>query len=233
MNIKRTAILTGGIVVIGLTVWGLSRGQVNKSDFGDVSSSTDPSMLLTKESTTTAQGLEYGYMPKASTTPAHETQPSTAIPQLDRAVVIPTSFSEKDAFSAKASIGNLIEALKKDPKNGALWAELGMKRKGIGDYVGAKEAYEYAFKLMPNNAVVADNLGVIYGDYLKDYPKAEKYYRLAITLEPVLGYHYLRLFEFYRYITKDSAKARALLEEGLRSIPGEPSFKALLEELNS
>lgn len=176
--------------------------------------------------------IDYGYATGTSESPQKEGKLSASAPSLERPVVIPTSFSSADAELIKESISKLIGAIKKSPENGALWADLGMKRKGIEDYEGAKDAYLYAQKLMPNNAVVADSLGVIYGDYLKDYNKAEQYFRLAIDLDSLTSYRYLRLFDLYRYALKDTKKAKAVLEEGLRAIPGNPSFSMLLETMD-
>src|SRR3989338_6703251 len=142
---------------------------------------------------------------------------------------MPPSSPASDTSATSSGEAKLVQSIKKSPENGALWAEFGLKRKGIEDYEGAKEAYEYALKLMPNNAMVADSLGVIHGDYLKDYTKAVRYFRLAIDIDPSANYRYMRLFELYRYALKDNGKAKAILEEGLRAIPNEPSFQALLE----
>ena len=48
----------------------------------------------------------------------------------------------------------------------------------------AEKLYMKALKLEPNNAQVCYNLGVLYGDYARDYRKAVKYYRRYIDLAP-------------------------------------------------
>ena len=48
----------------------------------------------------------------------------------------------------------------------------------------AEEYYLQAFKRDPRNALISYNLGVIYGDYLKDFTKASKYYRNYLELDP-------------------------------------------------
>lgn len=238
MTPKKIAIIVGIIVVlVGAVFWTIRGGPLwNRSSNED-----NPTPPVSKVATSSEEAkvvvspgvnLDYGYATKASSTPQKGSKPSPNAPSLNRPIVIPVSFSPADASLATASINKLIGAIKKSPANGALWADLGMERKGIEDYIGAKEAYAYALKLMPDNAVVAENLGVIYGDYLKDYSKAEQYFRLSITLEPLVGYRYLRLFELYRYGLKDTGKAKAILEEGLRKIPRDPSLKALLETMD-
>lgn len=48
----------------------------------------------------------------------------------------------------------------------------------------AEKYYLQAFKRAPGNPVISYNLGVIYGDYLKDFSKAAKYYRNYLDLDP-------------------------------------------------
>ncbi len=48
----------------------------------------------------------------------------------------------------------------------------------------AEKLYLQAFKSEPRNASISYNLGVLYGDYLKDYEKAAKYYRNYLALAP-------------------------------------------------
>ncbi len=234
MTPKKITIIVGVVILVGALSWSIYKGPLWKKGSGD----TVPSPIVNDSSKGEAKivspgvNIDYGYTTKASSTPVKGVKPRVDAPSLNRQVVVPASFSSADTSLAKEHIGKLIDAIKKSPENGALWADLGMKRKGIEDYTGAREAYAYALKLMPNNAVVAENLGVIYSDYLKDYPKAEQYFRLSITLEPLVGYRYLRLFELYRYGLKDTGKAKAILEEGLKAIPGDPSLKVLLETMD-
>lgn len=225
-------------MLVGALLWSIRTGPLWVKDSGvttPISSTTEGSTATSSEKAkivvSPEVNLDYGYATKTPVTSPKEVKSPSPTPSLSRPIVIPASFSPTDASLAKESIVKLIDAIKKSPENGALWADLGFKRKGIEDYEGAKEAYSYSQKLMPNNAVVADSLGVIYGDYLKDYPKAEQQFRLAITLDPSASFLYIRLFEFYRYALKDDVKAKAILEEGLRAIPGETSFQALLETI--
>ncbi|MEK7170556.1 MAG: hypothetical protein AAB767_04690 [Patescibacteria group bacterium] len=227
MATKKIMIIIGTIVLVGAIFWGMYKGPLWNTD----SEGNIPLPFISdisRRATMDSPGIQYGYVAASSTA---ERKTDIPPPSLDRQVIIPASFLPRTVTEAKKEIETLVTSLKENPANATLWADLGMARKGIEDYEGAKEAYAYALKLIPRNAVFADNLGVIYGDYLKDYQKAEEYYRLAVTLDPKTSYRYLRLFEFYRYLLRNSAKARAILEEGLRAIPGETSFTSLLETL--
>ena len=240
MTTKKIALTLGGVVLAGFVLWSIYKGPLWVR--GVPISTFPPSIIPTATTSDNRKEgkivgspdvkIDYGYAQKATGTPQKAATLATDSPSLNRPIIIPASLSTADASLVKENIAKLIDAIKKSPENGALWADLGLKRKGIEDYEGAKEAYAYALKLMPENALVADSLGVIYADYLKDYPKAEQHFRLAITLDPSASYLYLRLFELYRYAIKDDGKAKAILEEGLLAIPWEPSCKVLLETLD-
>ncbi len=60
----------------------------------------------------------------------------------------------------------------------------GQKKLLSGRVTDAEKLYLLAFKQEPKNAVISYNLGVLYGDYLKDYAKALIYYRNYLELAP-------------------------------------------------
>ena len=80
---------------------------------------------------------------------------------------------------ASAKIQDLSSQLKKDSDNLENWLVLGVYRKIIGDYEGAKEVWEYAGAVRPQNSVSFNNLGELYAYYLKNNKKPKK-----ITLKP-------------------------------------------------
>jgi tetratricopeptide (TPR) repeat protein len=239
MSAQKIALIIGVAAVAGFFIWNTYNGPLwirDKDTDTQAATTTFSAAAASSENAnvTVPGGVEinYSYEAKSSSTPEKEVKMDAAAPSLTRPVIIPASFSPEDASTTRVSIGKLIDAIKQNPENGALWAELGLKRKGIEDYQGAKEAYEYALKFLPSSPLLADNLGVIFADYLKDYPKAEQYYRLALSWDSKTDYRYLRLFDFYTYSLKDRSKAKAILEEGLREIPGHQGFQSLLEEMN-
>lgn len=60
----------------------------------------------------------------------------------------------------------------------------GKKNLLAGQVKEAERLFLEAFKSDPGNAAISYNLGVVYGDYLKDYSKAVKYYRNYLDLAP-------------------------------------------------
>ena len=96
---------------------------------------------------------------------------------------------------------------------------LGLEKKRINDYEGARDAWERAGVVSPTNSISFNNLGDLYAYYLKDNKKAEENFLIAIKNGPNQIYIYRSLYEFYRYVMKDDAKARAILEKGIATNP--------------
>lgn len=144
------------------------------------------------------------------------------VPNLKR--VIPPGADQKMV----ERINLLSLALGKDPTNVGQWIDIGLWRRNIGDFEGAKEAWEYADLLRPNNSVILGNLGVVYGYDLNNVPKAEEYFLKAIKADPLYEYVYVQVYEFYRDIARDSDKARKTLEEGLKALPNSSVLKDML-----
>ena len=96
---------------------------------------------------------------------------------------------------------------------------LGLEKKGINDYEGARDAWERAGAVSPTNSVSFNNLGDLYAYYLKDNKKAEENFLTAIKNGPNQIYIYRSLYEFYRYVAKDNAKAKVILQKGITANP--------------
>jgi len=100
------------------------------------------------------------------------------------------------------------------------WLQLGLYKKVIGDFEGARDAWEYASLIRPQNVVSFKNLGELYWRYMPDFLKAETNLRIAIANEPKLIDSYITLSEVYRYSYKEKAdSADDILLEGLPIIP--------------
>ena len=154
------------------------------------------------------------------------------LPDLNRAIKITAEMNDDAKKIATAKIQDLSNQLKKDSDNLENWLVLGVYRKIIGDYEGAKEVWEYASIIRPQNSVSFNNLGELYAYYLKDNKKAEENYIKAIENDPSAIYIYRNFFDFYRYVAKDVTKARAILEKGIATNPATSSdLKNLLEAI--
>jgi len=148
---------------------------------------------------------------------------NASLPDLNKEIKITADMSEDAKRIATAKIQDLSSHLKKDNDNLENWLVLGVYRKMIGDYEGAKEVWEYASAIRPQNSISFNNLGELYAYYLKDNAKAEKNYKKAIENDPSAIYIYRNFFDFYRYFAKDTAKARTILEQGIAANPSTSS----------
>lgn len=79
------------------------------------------------------------------------------------------------------------------------YMEAASVKKGVGDYEGAREIWEYVNEKRPNNSVSFANLGDLYGNFLKNPEKAEKNYLTAIENDPSDPAYVRGLLELYQY----------------------------------
>ncbi len=154
-----------------------------------------------------------------------ESSKSVPIPDLKRPIVFSQALNLSDEAKKilTDSISSLQVKLKNDPKNIGNWILLGTNYKMVGDYAGASLYWKYASDVS-NDSVSLGNLGNLYAYYLKDNAMAEVYYKKAISRAPTQAYLYIQLSDVYRLIFKDNAKATAILDEGLKQIPNDPSL---------
>lgn len=127
-----------------------------------------------------------------------------------------------------------VKILAGDKTNFAAWINLGTLRKMTDDYAGAAADWKYAAYLYPKSTVASDNLGGLYLDYLKDYPKAEAYFKLSIANDPQDINAYQQLVSLYTtYGYKDVATALALVKRGLAANPNNPTLLQIQSELEA
>jgi chromosome segregation ATPase len=91
--------------------------------------------------------------------------------------------AEADLKQAKEKLEAQADAIRKRP---VLSDVLTAARNSLlaGRVKDAEKLYLHAYKSDPGNAAISYNLGVLYGDYLKDYKQAAKYYRNYLALTP-------------------------------------------------
>lgn len=112
------------------------------------------------------------------------------------------------------------------------WIELGLLKKIIGDYAGARDAWEYAGLLQPKNSLSFANLGELYWHYLPDFPKAEANLKISIQHKPEDIQTHVTLAELYHYsYTAKHDLAPTVLLDGLKSNPGEGTLMRRLAYL--
>lgn len=129
------------------------------------------------------------------------------------------------------NLASAIATIQKDPKGVDGWIGLGIQRKQLGDYEGARDAWEYAKALDPNNLVPWNNLGDLYHFYLKDYKKSEENWKKTIALKPDYIQGYRGLYELYAYSLKEkSSEIPLILKQGIAKNPEATDLKAFLSD---
>jgi hypothetical protein len=154
--------------------------------------------------------------------------PAVPVPSTSRPVTFASSVTLTPEVK-KIITDNILAtqaSLKKNNQDLEKWIELGLYQKMAGDYEGAIISWKYVGAAADRDFISYGNLGNLYAYYLKDRAQAEIYYRQAITNGPTQQYLYVQLFEVYRDVFQDMDKAKAIVEEGLRKLPGN---KALLQ----
>ncbi len=136
------------------------------------------------------------------------------LPDLNRPVSA-NNLPEPARSDTLTKIKNLQTKLKADSKDYNAWIDLGIYLKETEDYEGARLSWEYAAALVPSQSLAFINLGTLHTYYIHDNAKAEEYYLEAVKVEPKLGYTYHQLYELYRLVMKDDAKAKAILRVGI------------------
>lgn len=147
--------------------------------------------------------------------------PGTKIPapDLNRPMTVTVELPADAKKLALEKIAQLESDLKKDGSNVDNWLTLAIYRKTIGDYIAARDIWDYLGNTNPKNFVTFANLGDLYANYLRDPVKAEENFKRAIANEPSHTYVYRNFSDFYRYVKKDDAKAKAVLEQGIVANP--------------
>lgn len=128
------------------------------------------------------------------------------------------------------------EVLRKYPDAFDTWLELGGLHKLIGNYEMAEKTWIYAGEIRPQNSPSFANLGDLYTNFLKDYPKAEAAFLVAIENSEgeAFNINYTRqLFELYFYHLEDNQKSEKFLLERLAKYPDDSELISLLAFLYS
>ena len=119
-------------------------------------------------------------------------------------------------------LATAINMIQKYPEDEVYWIELGIVKKTFDNYLGARDAWEYALLINNRNAVVYYNLGNLYALYLRDFQKAEAYYKTSVVLDPFSAQSYLALAEFYKNFLKEKYDfVDDILLKGIENLPND------------
>lgn len=155
-------------------------------------------------------------------------------PSLAGTIKIATSLASDVQVAIRTKEEALIAELTKTPSRLDLWLSLGVYRKMAGDYAGAALAWQYVADAGPASVtyIAHGNLGDLYMNFLKDYPKAEANYKAAIQIKPDFIDYYRSLFTLYRSFYKTNTTAAAdIVAQGLKANPNNKDLLQLQAQL--
>ncbi len=119
----------------------------------------------------------------------------------------------------RKNLASLAERLEKDPLNHDDWLAVAYIKKLFSNYIGTRDAWEYAKIVKPDSAVPYFNLGGLYGYELKEPAKAEENYVSALRLDPYNLDYYVGLANFYADVLKNPTASEATLLSALDKVP--------------
>jgi|SRR3989344_1895042 len=152
---------------------------------------------------------------------------SVPVPDFNRPPLFSADIKEEEKEQAANEIENLADTLRSDSNHFNAWKELGLLLKSIGDYEGARQAWEYASAIRPEQSLTFANLGVLYGYYLHEPLKAEANLLHAIENEPRFLDLYARMTDFYLEVAKSKEKALGFLDRSIAKYPDWEDIKTL------
>ncbi len=142
-------------------------------------------------------------------------------PKFPRKITYLASYSSEARIIMDKKVADLVSLLNKNSRNIEAWLDMGIVYKQVGDYEGAREAWEYVGLLSPNGIVSFSNLGDLHHYYLKDYPKSENSFLKAIKNDSKYILSYINLHELYKFSYQtDTNKAVDVLKQGVSANPG-------------
>ena len=141
-------------------------------------------------------------------------------------------FSEAQKQEIYRSLQNFGKSVKEKPDFFAGWLQLGLLKKNIGDFDGARDAWEYASIIRPLNDISFANLGQLYWRYLHLFSQSEKNFKMAIKNNPNDAGTYASLSDLYFYSMKEKADlADDVLLQGIAANPANADISKALAAL--
>ncbi len=118
-------------------------------------------------------------------------------PDYTRKLTFTAKLTANEKERLQKSYAEVQAVLKRDSLSFNEWIFMGNINHIAGNEALAKEYWEYASAMWPTNVASFNNLGDLYMNYLKDYPKAEKNWLQAVKNKPDDTNPYRNLFTLY------------------------------------
>ncbi len=115
--------------------------------------------------------------------------------------------------------------LQENPDSFNDWLYLGVLKKGVGDYEGARDVFIYAGQIRPQSSTPFANLADLYAYFLNDPVKAEESIKKAIVNDPNDFNLFISLADIYRYKFPDKeAMYEQTLLDAQQKFPDNPNI---------
>jgi cytochrome c-type biogenesis protein CcmH/NrfG len=124
---------------------------------------------------------------------------------------------------------NLKKNLQQNPDDFNSWITLGILKKDVNDYEGARDIFIYAGQIRPQSSPPFANLADLYANFLNEPLKAEENIKKAIENDPGDYNFYVTLADIYRYkIPGKEVLYEQTLLDALNKFPDEVNIISLL-----
>jgi len=149
-----------------------------------------------------------------------------ALEIINKPVVIKAAVSLESKKQAEEKIAAASKTIRENYNYEPPWLDLSAYRQVLGDFDGAIEALDFLGTIRPKGYVSFHNLGMIYGFYLKNYPKSEENFLKSIENNSSNFDAYSQLITVYE--TYKPEKTESLLMSAIKQYPSNASFKIML-----
>lgn len=153
------------------------------------------------------------------------------IPDLSKDPVVKADLPENIKKKTIEEIEALTNSLKKNYDSPTQWIQLGLLKKLLGDFEGAKIAWEFAAEIRPKDSISRHNLGNLYWQNFRDFRKAEENYLESLELNKQDISAYIDVSNIYYYDLKNISKAKEILMKGLKANPENQELLRALKEI--
>jgi len=154
-------------------------------------------------------------------------------PDFTKALTFKAGVQPEEKTTLETRYKQIQDFLTQNPISFDGWINLGIIQKAAGDYQGANDSWSYVTKIYPQSTVAFDNLGDLYMNFTKDYPKAEANFKASLNVNPSNIHAYQQLFSLYTLYgyKADTSAAADLLVQGLKANPNNQTLLQLQQEL--
>lgn len=153
----------------------------------------------------------------------------TGAPALTRSTDFSSALTPEVKAMVVERLNATVERLEKDRASYQDWIMLGVYRKTIGDYEGARDAWVYGATLAPGEVLAFNNLADLYHYFLKDYKKSEAAWKKTVALKSDYIQGYIGLADLYKYsLTEKVGEIPQVLKDGIAKNPDSLDLKIAL-----